>query len=274
MTEFDLKYDKLKSWFSGKRAAIAFSGGVDSTLVAFAAKDALGSGAAAFTAKTLFTSGSEIDEAKAIAKLIGISHFVMDVKLQETVLDNPPNRCYLCKLQIMRAIAESGKKGGFEVVIDGTNADDLDEERPGSMALKELGVRSPLAELGIGKQAVRGILKLKMEGGIYDKTSNTCAATRFPTGDRITAEGINIVNEAEEHLKGLGFRRVRVRVHGRLARIELNPLEIDKMLDANVRSDANKKLKQLGFEWITLDMEGYRMGNMQEPFCSKKKRKL
>ncbi len=271
MTGLDMKYQELKGWFAGKSVAVAFSGGVDSTLVALAAKEALGTYAAAFTAKTLFSSSSEVAEAKAIAKQIGISHYVIEIKLPEEVANNPPDRCYLCKSSIMSAIKRTGKEKGFDIVVDGTNIDDLGVDRPGLKAVKEASVCSPLVEIGIGKFAVRGILKRRMRGFAYDKPSNPCAATRFLTGKRITLEGVRMVNDAEEFIRGLGFGQVRVRVHDRLARIELDPLEIEKMLDVKVRSDVKKKLKELGYDWVTLDMEGYRMGSMEETPRRKRK---
>jgi len=260
MTDIGRMYEELKGWFAGKRVAVAFSGGVDSTIVALAAQEALGEGAAAFTAETLFSSSGDVKEAKTIAGILGIRHFVIKVKLPKSVAMNPPDRCYLCKRTIMGAIKRRGKMLGFDMIADGTNIDDLRLERPGLKAIREAGIRSPLAELGIGKGDVRGMLKRK--GFAYDRPSNPCAATRFLTGEEVTAEGVRVVDEAEAFIKGRGFTQVRVRVHGKATRIELDPMEIGRMLDEKVRSAITGRLRELGFEWVTLDLEGYRAGSM------------
>jgi len=258
MSEVESVYEGLKRWFSGKRVAVAFSGGVDSTVVALAAHEGLGEDAAAFTAETLFSSGSDVEVAKAVAGILGIRHFVVQVRLPKRVAMNPPDRCYLCKKAIMGSIKRNGRMLGFDTVVDGTNMDDMRLDRPGIRAIREAGIRSPLAELGIGKADVREMLKRK--GLEYDRPSSPCAATRFPFGEEITPEGVRTVNEAESFIKELGFRQVRVRVHDKMARIELDPPEIGRMADEKLRSAIVGRLRGLGFDRVTLDMEGYSTG--------------
>jgi len=262
MIDSERSYKELKEWFADKHVAVAFSGGVDSTIVALAAYEALGDGAAAFTAETLFSSGGDIEVAKSIAGILGIRHFVIQVRLPKRAVMNPPDRCYYCKRTIMRCIKRNGRVLGFDTIVDGTNSDDLRLDRPGIRALNEVGVRSPLAELGIGKGGVRGMLKWK--GLECDRPSNTCAATRFSIGEAITPEGVRRVNEAEAFIKGLNFKLVRVRVHGDMARIEVDPFEITKMVDEETRFSIVDRLRRLGFERVTLDLEGYRTGSMKE----------
>jgi uncharacterized protein len=258
MSEVESGYEELKRWFSGKRVAVAFSGGVDSTVVALAAQEGLGEDAAAFTAETLFSSGGDVEVAKAVAGILGIRHFVVQVKLPKRVAMNPPDRCYLCKKVIMGSIKRNGRMLGFDTVVDGTNIDDMQLDRPGIRAIREAGIRSPLAELGIGKADVREMLKRK--GLEYDRPSSPCAATRFQVGEEITPEGVRTVNEAESFIKERGFRQVRVRVHGKMARIELDPPEIGRMADEKLRSAIVGRLRGLGFDKVTLDMEGYSAG--------------
>ncbi|HPC27395.1 MAG TPA: ATP-dependent sacrificial sulfur transferase LarE [Candidatus Methanomethylicus sp.] len=268
MSEGRSRYEDLKGWFNGKRVAVAFSGGVDSTVVALAAHEGLGEDAAAFTAETIFSSGGDIEVAKAVAGILGIRHFVVQVRLPKRVASNPPDRCYLCKKTIMRSIKRNGRMLGFDMVVDGTNMDDMRLDRPGIRAIMEAGIRSPLAELGIGKAEVREMLKQR--GLEHDRPSSPCAATRFPVGEKITPEGVRTVNEAESFIKGLGFRQVRVRVHGNMARIELDPPEIGRMTNEKLRSAIVGRLRGLGFDRVALDMEGYSTGPMDAAEVSRR----
>jgi len=252
---------ELKEWFKGKgKVAVAFSGGVDSSLVAAAAVMVLGNDSLAITVKTGFVKNSEVDQTKSIADRIGIRHMVIELPLPEEVLENPPERCYVCKKCIMSGIKETVLKEGFKTVVDGTNVDDLHVGRLGIRALKEEGIRSPLAELKIDKKMVREVSRV--QGMEYDKPPNACMATRFPTGYKITAGEMAMVEAAEDFLKDLGFGLIRVRLHNGMARIEIGKDEMPKMMSNSIYQQVAAKLRALGFKIVTLDLEGYRSGSM------------
>lgn len=249
---------RLVSWFrdrGGRGAVVAFSGGVDSTLVAAAARRALGDSAEAVTVRTDFMTGGEVAEAVSTAKELGIRHRVLRLRLPVTVRSNPPDRCYRCKRLIMRELKKHAKGQGKMLVVDGTNSDDLGSARPGLRAIREEGIASPLAELGLGKCEVREMSKAL--GLRHDKPSSPCLATRFPTGHRVTLREAERVAEAEDYVRGLGFAQVRVRVRGNLAKVEVGKDELVRMMDGGRHRLVAKELRGLGFEEVTLDLEGY-----------------
>lgn len=260
------KYEKLKDIFrSMGSAAIAFSGGVDSALLVAAAKEALGENAAAVTAVSRSFPKFERREAEEIAEKLGIRHllcFTDELQL-EAFRTNPPDRCYHCKKHIFSQLMEIAEKNGLNAVCEGSNMDDLGDYRPGMRAIAELGVRSPLREAGLYKSEIR-ILSKEMGLPTWDKPSYACLASRFVYGESITAEGLDRVEQAELYLMELGFRQMRVRVHGTLARIELLPEDLPRMLEEPLRMQVYDKLKSLGFSHVSLDLRGYRMGSMNE----------
>ncbi|OGS41766.1 MAG: TIGR00268 family protein [Euryarchaeota archaeon RBG_16_62_10] len=246
-------------------AAVAFSGGSDSTLVAKLARDELGAKALAVTVDSPMYPASELTQARKIARMIGIDHVVIRVDPlgDKTFTSNPVDRCYLCKLDDLEHIRKVADERGLKEILDGSNADDPKDYRPGLRAKEELGVRSPLAEAGVGKDDVRRLSRM-LELPTASKSSSPCLASRIPYGEAITREKLRMIEEAEEFLKGKGFEQVRVRVHGSMARIELSPKEIDRFLSSGMRLTVARKLRTLGFAYVSLDMEGYRMGSLNE----------
>jgi uncharacterized protein len=257
----DSALTKLMGWFKDKGGVVvAFSGGLDSTLVATVAKRAMGKKAMAVTVKTEFMSKREIAEAKRAARSLGINHRAIDLRLPDSVRNNPPDRCYICKKHIISYLKELAGETGFDTVVDGTNYDDLRADRPGLRALQEEEIRSPLAELKIGKAQIRELSK--MLGLDYTKPANPCLATRFPRGHRITSDEVEAVAAAEDFIRKMGFRIVRVRVYDGTAKIEVAREEIPAILKGNTLEKIKVEMKRLGFEDVTLDTEGYRTGSM------------
>lgn len=246
-----------------KSAAVAFSGGVDSAFLMAAAHRTLGRRALAVTACSGAFPKRELREARELAKAEGIRHVEFDfpaLKIDEFA-ENPPDRCYYCKTAIlkqMRAIAEAE---GMDCVIEGSNVDDADDYRPGARAVAEQGILSPLKKAGLTKAEIR---ELSQEWGLptWNKQSAACLASRFAYGERITEKKLSMVEQAEDFLKDLGFGQFRVRIHGTIARIELTDSDFSKA--AELRKEISGTLKNLGFSYATLDLEGYRMGSMNE----------
>jgi len=266
MTPTDRKLAKLRiNIRSLGSVAVAFSGGTDSTLVAKVAHDELGKDAIAVTIDSPLFPSRELDDAGAVARRIDIRHIVVRVDPlgDKTFVNNPANRCYLCKLDDLNHIRVVADKNGMKEVVDGSNADDKNDYRPGLKAKEELGVRSPLAESGLGKKEVREISRL-LKLPTAHKSSSPCLASRIPYGEKITAEKLRMIEEAEEFLKAKGFDEVRVRVHGNLARIEVAPRDIARLSSPGTRTSVTKRLRSLGFTYIALDMEGYRTGSLNE----------
>lgn len=259
--------DKLKNFIRRyDKVAIAFSGGVDSSFLLKAASDALGSeNVTAITLKAAVNPESELAEASKLAEQANVKHIVIsaDVFSIPGFRENPPERCYICKKAIFERIINEAGIHGINVIFDGTNADDVNDYRPGMKALKELSVISPLRECGLGKSEIR---KYSREYGIktWDKPSMACLASRVPYNEPITEEKLKLVGEAEDFLQTMGFRQFRVRCHESIARLEIAPEEMAKVLDMSIIKAINDKLKSIGFRYVTLDMQGYRTGSLNE----------
>ncbi len=246
-------------------AVIAYSGGVDSTFLIKVAHDVLDGRAVAITAVSPTYPDSETEDAIKFAKGIGIKHIIIQSNEMENpnFVSNPTDRCYYCKKELFSICLEYAKKEGISVILDGTNADDDYDYRPGRNAAKELKVLSPLKEVGLTKEEIRAISR-EMGLPSWDKPSFACLSSRFPYGTEITLERLKMVGEAEEFLRSLGFRTFRVRYHNDIARLELGSDESLRILDKKTKEAIIKKLKSLGFIYITLDLEGYRTGSMNE----------
>src|SRR3990172_4971720 len=248
-----------------KSVVVAFSGGVDSTLVAKVSYDVLGAKALAVTARSETYPSYEYEEAKKIAKEIGISHITIDTSELNIkgFAENPPNRCYFCKSELFGKLKEIAREKGYKNVADGANLDDTGEYRPGLDAAKELEVRSPLKESGLRKVDIREISKhLKLSN--WDKPPYACMSSRFPYFQSITEEKLTIVAAAENYLRSIGLKQFRFKHHDTIARIEVLPEDITLLLQDGKRTEIVKKFKEIGYKYITIDMEGYRCGSMNE----------
>jgi uncharacterized protein len=259
-------FNKLVEWFAkgDGSAVVALSGGVDSAVVALAAKKALGKNAIAITADYKTLAVEELATARQVAKEIGIEHKVIEYdELQNPeFVKNDAMRCYHCRTELGQHLAEEAKKAEITLIVDGTNVDDLSEYRPGIRALRENGVRSPMVELGITKSQIREIAK-NFGLSVYDKPSNACLASRIPAGNEVTYEKLQRIERAEIIVKSMfGVRQVRVRDHGELARVEVGKDELQKMFDADKLALLDGKLKEIGFKFVSIDAAGYRTGKL------------
>ncbi len=245
--------------------AVAFSGGVDSAFLLKAAYDVLGERVMAVTAHSPALPHRELREAEAFARALGVGHIVIrtDEFTLNDYVDNPTDRCYFCKREIFTQISAIASQHGLHCVADGSNVDDRGDYRPGMRALQELGVVCPLSEAGLGKQEIR-ILSRQMGLPTWDKPALACLSSRIPYGQKITREKIASIEKAEMFLQDLGFRQVRVRHHGDIARIEVSEAEMLRFFDAGVMDKTVAALNQYGFSYVTLDLRGYRTGSLNE----------
>lgn len=264
--ELLMKYDKLKEYIASfKSAAVAFSSGVDSTFLLYAAKDALGQNVIAVTASSCSFPKRELNEAKTYCEQMGIRHFIVESEELdiEGFSHNPKNRCYLCKHELFEKILALAEKENINEVLEGSNLDDNGDYRPGLVAVSELNIKSPLRKIGFTKDEIRQLSK-HLNIPTWNKQSFACLASRFPYGDLISREKLIMVDKAEQLLLDLGFHQVRVRIHNDLARIELEPKEFEKFMVEDIRKAVYREFKKYGFSYIALDILGYRMGSMNE----------
>ncbi|HZY25720.1 MAG TPA: ATP-dependent sacrificial sulfur transferase LarE [Bacteroidales bacterium] len=239
---------------------IAFSGGVDSTFLLYRANIVRGSAITAITVRTPYIPSREIDEAVDFTRSFGINHKILDIGLPDMIKNNPIERCYLCKKTLFKDISGYAKENNYQYVVDGTNADDIKDFRPGIAALKELGIRSPLLESGLTKKDIR---ELSREANlqIWDKPAMACLLTRIPYDTDINEGTLRQIEEAENILSDMGYPGTRVRVHGVLARIECIPEFFEEIIHSPEREHIISKLKKIGFRYVSLDLEGYRTGS-------------
>jgi len=257
------KYQKLVDLIAKKgRVAVAFSGGVDSSILCYAAYEALGKNAIAVTIVSPMLSKRELDDAKKVAEGIGIEHVLIEENIiDEKVAENPKDRCYFCKTLEFGAIMGAARERGIDTVLDGTNTDDESDYRPGMKALRELGVLSPLREVGLSKAEIRELSRLA-DIPVWDKPAFACLASRVPYGQKITREILLKVERGEEILRSFGFEQFRLRAHGNIARIEVAKSERNKFFNERVLDEISCGIKALGFTFVALELEGYRMGNL------------
>lgn len=245
--------------------AVAFSGGVDSAFLLKTAHDVLGNQVLAVTIRASVFPARETDEAATLCKAYGIRQIirVVDPLKIEGFAQNPKNRCYLCKRHLMQMILAVAKEQQAAFVAEGSNRDDEGDYRPGHQAVKELGILSPLREAGLWKAEIRE-LSAQMGLATWDKPSYACLASRFVYGERITPQKLAMVEQAEQLLLDLGFHQMRVRIHGNMARIEVLPEDFDRMMQETVRRQILEGFRVYGFTYVAMDLQGYRMGSMNE----------
>jgi uncharacterized protein len=243
---------------------VGFSGGVDSTLLFAVAAEALGDRALAVTATSETYPERELREAEAFARRIGGRHRVVESEELDIpgFAENPKNRCYYCKSELFTKLRKIADEEGLPYVLDGSNLDDRGDYRPGKEAACELNVRSPLDEAGFSKEDIRALSK-DMDLPTWDKPSFACLSSRFPYGTTITREKVSQVGRAEESLRVLGLRTIRVRHHGDMARIELGPAEFERVVNG-LRDEVVRLVKSAGYAYVALDLQGYRTGSMNE----------
>ena len=259
-----VKLEQLKNNLKQmKCVAIAFSGGVDSTFLTKVAYEVLGEKAIAVTATSSTYPQRELEQAKQFTKNIGMKHILINSEETEieNFSDNPNNRCYYCKKELFSIIKQFAKENHLNYVLDGSNADDTSDYRPGLKALEELGVISPLKDVGFTKQEIKDLSK-DMQLDTWDKPAFACLASRFPYGIKITKSKLMQVEKAESFLFSLGVKQFRVRYHDEIARIEVLKNDFQTVLDNS--EEITKYFKEIGFKYITLDMEGYRTGSLNE----------
>ncbi len=240
--------------------AVAFSGGVDSSFLLYRARKVQKSGIIAVTIRTPYIPSREINEAIDFARSIGVTHKILDLDFPEMIRTNPIERCYKCKKTLFTELLAYATENGYDYVVDGTNADDSGDFRPGMKALNEMGIRSPLLESGLTKKDIRELSRSeKLE--IWDKPAMACLLTRIPYDTEIKEGMLRMIEQAESMLWDLGFSGTRVRVHGDVARIECIPGYINKIIQKPVREHITTSFKKIGFRFVSLDLEGYRTGS-------------
>ncbi|MBI4529457.1 MAG: ATP-dependent sacrificial sulfur transferase LarE [Deltaproteobacteria bacterium] len=260
------KLEQLRSLLSQTgTAVVAFSGGVDSTFLLKVAHMALGESVIAMTASSPTAPPGELDAARNLARQIGCRHLVVASHELDNPLftQNPANRCYFCKDELYRICRREADRLGVKTIFDGTNLDDLKDHRPGLKAAKEWGVRHPLVETKLTKDEIRGYSR-KLNLPTWDKPAIACLSSRFPYGTEINVERLEKIASCERFLQQLGFREFRVRYHGDLVRIEVAPHEINRFLETDTREAIVHRFKEIGFSFVSLDLQGYRTGSMNE----------
>ena len=258
------KYNDLKKYILGlKTLLVAFSGGVDSTFLLKVAHGVLGDNVIAVTARSASFPERELNEAMEFCRFEGIRHIIVDS--EELNIDgfshNPVNRCYLCKHELFEKILAIAEQNNIKYVAEGSNMDDEGDYRPGLQAVVELQIKSPLREVRLNKEEIRAYSRL-LGLRTWNKQSFACLSSRFPYGEEITAKKLGMVDRAEQFLMDLGFCQLRVRIHGEIARIEVLPDDFEKVLSCRER--ITRAFKEYGFHYVTMDLQGYRTGSMNE----------
>lgn len=267
----DTKFERLTNLLREKEGLlVAFSAGVDSTFLLKIAHMVMGENAIALTASSPTAPPGELEAAKEFAKNLGCRHIILDSHemANPSFAQNPVNRCFFCKDELYRICREQADQLGIATVVDGTNLDDLKDHRPGLKAANEWGVRHPLVEAEMTKEDIRRYSRA-LDLPTWDKPSSPCLSSRFPYGTEITFDRLKKVAACEVFMKELRFREFRVRYHGDLARIEVSPNEIDRLFDREIRDAIVRKFKEIGFNYVSLDLQGFRSGSLNEALQKK-----
>jgi uncharacterized protein len=251
---------------------VAYSGGVDSAFLAVSAKQILGNKALAVTAKSPSLAPSELTKAVELAQEFNINHKIIETNEveREDYKANDANRCYFCKDELYTHLSVFASKEGYNVIANGTNIDDLGDFRPGLNAAEQYGIRSPMVEAGLTKAEIR-ILSRNMNIPVWDKPAQACLSSRIPYGTPVSVTALNQIAEAEDFLRELGIDQLRVRHHDTVARIEVHPADFLKLVDENMNRIIVNKFKDIGYSYITLDLEGFRSGSLNEVLAELKK---
>ncbi|MDD2612881.1 MAG: ATP-dependent sacrificial sulfur transferase LarE [Bacteroidales bacterium] len=262
-SQTERKYEALKKYINKlDNAAVALSGGVDSSLLAKVCFDVLGDRSIAITIVSPMLSKKELVDAQRVASVIGIRHILLPEKeIESEVRQNPVNRCYFCKKIEFGLVIEEAKRYGVKQVLDGSNADDISDYRPGAKAAKELQVKSPLQVVGLTKNEIRELSRM-FSLPTSNKPAFACLASRIPYGEEITGEKLERIEKAEVFLQSLGFCEMRVRSHDTIARIEVAPTEREKLFDTELMDRVSQKLKSYGFLYVCMELEGYSLGSL------------
>jgi len=261
------KLEELKKILLGmNKVLVAFSGGVDSTFLLKVARDVLGEKVMAVTASSETYPQEEIKEAKKLARKLNVRHLVIHTCELENpdFVNNPPQRCYFCKQELFTKLKEIAESESIPYVLDGANYEDTEDFRPGATAAQELGIRSPLKEAKLVKNEIRALSK-NLDLPTWDKPSLACLSSRFPYYTEIDKKSLKQIGQAEELLKKLGFKQVRVRHHDHIARIEIETAEFPKIIKNRTKQKIVEDFKKLGYTYVSLDLAGYRTGSMNEP---------
>ncbi len=267
----DQKYEKLKDILREMgEVVIAYSGGVDSTFLLKVAKDVLKDKVLGIIATSPTYPSREYEDALKIASDIGVKIMIINTKEMDNpkFIGNPVDRCYFCKTELFENIKNIAEKENFRNFADGSNADDLGDYRPGMKALKEKNIRSPLMEAGLTKNEIRQLSKM-LNLPTWDKPALACLSSRFPYGEKIELKKLRMVDEVENFLHDIGFKNIRARHFDKTVKIEVSSEEIDKFFDHSLRERIVKKVKEIGYTYVTIDLEGYRQGSMNEVLGNK-----
>ncbi len=265
----DEKYEKLLAYLATLESCmVALSGGLDSTLILRAAKDALGDRVTAVTVSTPYMPKREVLEAVEMAKEMGVNHKLLALPLMDELKFNPDDRCYRCKRHLFSVLKADAKRAGIHFILEGTNVDDLQDYRPGIKALRELNIISPFLNQEWTKRDIQDAAKAKGLSN-WNKLPGACLLSRMPYGHEITLRELGMIEKAERYLTGMGFEFVRVRSYGNLARIEVRREERRSFFSEDVLDEISSALKEMGYLFVTMELEGYRMGSMNRELPAK-----